>query len=357
MSKLRVRQRIAVLRSAIRAINAIERSQLDSKIATDILVQRVDIVESKLDEFVEHVKVEGSREELRQLARAVEDVRAELTATISQASEREMGVLRAIYENAPGNRRRLWELRSSEAYERAYTDGSPLVSVCIPTYDNVEALVNRSLPSILNQTYENFEVIIVGDGSPPEVEEAINTLSDERIQYTNLLVRGPYPSDLDEFWMVAGAEAQREATRISRGAWVAHNSDDDAFTPDHIETLLAAARERRLEIAYGKIRKLYPNGEVDILGKFPPTLFQQGWQSALIHGGFKLFPSEPLTAWGIPGDMIWLQRMLALGVRFGMVDKVVVDYYPSLLWGTPSRPLRSTNEDEMSMFHSPTRQA
>ena len=39
-----------------------------------------------------------------------------------------------------------------------------------------------------------------------------------------------------------------------------------------------------------------------------------------------------------PGDWAWLRRMVRLGVRMGMVDDVVVDYYPSQLWGTPARP-------------------
>ena len=276
--------------------------------------------------------------------RAVADAHAQLTGVIATTSERQMGVLRAIYENAPDNRQRLWEIRSSDSYNRAYTEDNPLVSVCIPTYNNIDLLVERSLPSILNQTYQNIEVIIVGDGSPPEVEDAIKQFSDDRIHYTNLAVRGPYPSDPHEFWLVAGAEAQREATRLSSGRWVAHNSDDDAFTPDHVEVLLAEARERRLEIAYGKMRRLAPDGTHTILGVFPPAYATLGWQSALIHGGFKAFPSEPLVAFGLPGDMVWVERMLALGVRFGMVEKIVTDYYPSLLWGTPSRPLPTTND-------------
>jgi hypothetical protein len=34
---------------------------------------------------------------------------------------------------------------------------------------------------------------------------------------------------------------------------------------------------------------------------------------------------------------VWMRRMLRLGVRIGMINDVVVDYYPSNLWGTPDR--------------------
>jgi Glycosyl transferase family 2 len=339
----RLKQRLNILRSAVRSISSIERNQLNSEITLDYVIKRLAVAEDKI-EAVGH----GSQELMYQLIRAVADARADLTGTITKASEREIGVLRAIYENAPGNRQRLWEIRSSDSYNQAYTEDNPLVSVCIPTYNNIDLLVERSLPSVLNQTYQNIEIIIVGDGSPPEVEDAIRQFSDDRVHYTNLLVRGPYPTDPHEFWLVAGAEAQREATRLSRGRWVAHNCDDDAFTPDHIEVLLGEARERKLEIAYGKMRRFDPNGTYTILGEFPPAYATLGWQSSLIHGAFKAFPSEPLVAFGLPGDMIWVERMLALGVRYGMVDKIVTDYYPSLLWGTPSRPLPPTNDAGVS---------
>ena len=42
----------------------------------------------------------------------------------------------------------------------------PLVSIVIPTYTRVELLCGRAVPSCLNQTYANIEVVIVGDGSP-----------------------------------------------------------------------------------------------------------------------------------------------------------------------------------------------
>ena len=56
-----------------------------------------------------------------------------------------------------------------------YTDKKPLVSVVMPTYNRI-SLLPRSIESILNQTYENFEICIADDNSTNK--ETIETLKE-----------------------------------------------------------------------------------------------------------------------------------------------------------------------------------
>ena len=57
-----------------------------------------------------------------------------------------------------------------------------LISVLMPVY-NVEKYLQEAIESILNQTYSNFEFLIINDGSSDKSGEIINSYNDSRIVY------------------------------------------------------------------------------------------------------------------------------------------------------------------------------
>lgn len=117
----------------------------------------------------------------------------------------------------------------------------PLVSVVIPTYNRAKILTERTIPSILRQTYQNFEVIIVGDHCKDNTPELIGEIYDKRIKFYNLPQRGKYPEDPEHRWLVAGVVPVNKAIELSSGEWIAPLDDDDEFSEDHIEILLKHA--------------------------------------------------------------------------------------------------------------------
>ncbi|RKS53950.1 glycosyltransferase involved in cell wall biosynthesis [Gillisia mitskevichiae] len=66
----------------------------------------------------------------------------------------------------------------------------PLVSIIIPLY-NSEKYIHDTLYSCLNQTYKNFEIIIVDDGSIDRSSEIVNSMNDNRILYFKIPNGGP----------------------------------------------------------------------------------------------------------------------------------------------------------------------
>jgi hypothetical protein len=239
---------------------------------------------------------------------------------------RNSAVSRHIYDEEPANRRRLHQLRQSEEYELAFTEDEPLVSFVVPTYRSFETLRDVALPSILNQSYENLEVIVSGDCAPAEAAAVIAEIDDPRLVFINRTIRGPYPEDPSKRWFGIGGPPFNDALAIARGRWIAALGDDDAIRPTHTRALLEAAREHRWEHCYGLQLVHFAEGETLTLGDFPPRTGQWGMQATLYHSGLRFFEAELTDAiYDEPSDWSKCRRMIRAGVRIGMIDEIVVD--------------------------------
>jgi hypothetical protein len=279
-----------------------------------------------------HERIDETQTALIDIGRELGEVRAlvdrlqQLPDGLSLAN----ATLRRVYEEDPAHRRRLYELRRDPEYDLAFTESEPLVSFVIPTYTRFESLRDVSLPSILAQTYSNIEVIVSGDGSPPDTKKVVEEVGDPRVRFVNRSVRGPYPDDERVRWYTIGTPPYNDGVAVARGRWIAGLGDDDAVRPEHTEVLLAAVQEHRYEHCYGRHRVHYPSGETLDVGVFPPQKGEYVVQAALYHSGLGFFHMEPADyLYEEPNDWSLCRRMLTAGVRFGMVDEVLTDKYES----------------------------
>ena len=99
---------------------------------------------------------------------------------------------------------------------------SPLVSVIVPAF-NLVGYVAAALESVFSQTFTDFEVILVNDGSPdtPQLEQAIQPYL-SRITYLEQENRGP-------------SAARNLGIRQARGEWLAFLDSDDTWLPHYLE--------------------------------------------------------------------------------------------------------------------------
>jgi glycosyltransferase involved in cell wall biosynthesis len=210
--------------------------------------------------------------------------------------------------------------------------------VRIATYNNAKLLTERTLASVLRQTYERWEAVVVGDACDDDTEERIRALGDSRIRFRNLPVRGPYPADEKQRWHVAGTAPANAGLDAARGAWIAPLDHDDEFADDHIEQLLQAARATRAELVYGKLALLHEQTGVLLdhqVGAWPPQYGQFGFQAALFHAGLRRFRYDAnIRFLDEPGDWNMARRWWEMGVRFHFVDRVVgtIHYVPKEPW-------------------------
>lgn len=275
-------------------------------------------------------EVQQLRAEQQQTAQAAEQRHADLETRI----DRLMTAVRFARDDDAATIRLLAAARATDAYRAAFTEPDPLVSVVIPTYRNFDALRERALPSIQAQTHQNWEVVIAGDGAPDATAEVVAAWGDPRVRYVNRPYRGPYPEDPADAWHISGTQPFNLAVGLATGHWIAPLADDDAFTPDHIEVLLAAAREAEAEVAVGDLAQHHADGSVTRLGAWPPARGGWGLQGTLFHRALSLVPVlESDWIFHIPNDWSVCERWLRAGVRFARVDAVVAEYFPSWDFG------------------------
>ncbi len=207
-------------------------------------------------------------------------------------------------------------------------DDNPLVSVVIPTYSRGRILVERSLASVLDQTYTNLEVVVVGDRATDETLEAIRAVDDPRVRFEDLPERSPYPADPEAARRAVGSRPYNRALELARGAWIAPQADDDEFTRDHIETLLSVALEHRLEFVYGDSWMETHAGPWIRLGSWPPA--HAGFcAGAVLYSSALRFIGMDEECWRetVSNDWDMWNRMIKAGVRAGYVDHLVFRHY------------------------------
>ena len=220
-------------------------------------------------------------------------------------------------------------LRLVHEKEYAVPDEEPLISIIIATYNRGRILVERTLPSIFRQTYRNFEVIVVGDHCADNTPELLSRVQDPRLVFYDLPQRGKYPKDVKLRWFVQGTPPRNKGMRLARGKWLSWLSDDDVFTPNHLEDLLSFAMRGRYEFVSGAY-EAERQGQKHVLGDdamrealgiavggMPTWLYR----TYLRH--FRWNRHCWRKAWNCPVDYDLLVRMKHAGVRMGYLDKVV----------------------------------
>ncbi len=131
----------------------------------------------------------------------------------------------------------------------------PLISVLMPTYRQ-EAFIVRAVESLKRQTYSNWELIIINDGSPDDTARILKKYtSDKRIIYIE-----------NEVNKGLGA-ALNTGLKLAKGNFISYLPSDDIFYKDHLETLYhqLVSKDNNL-LAYSGVRYKYnrkSTGKVD----------------------------------------------------------------------------------------------
>lgn len=111
----------------------------------------------------------------------------------------------------------------------------PFFSVIIPTY-NRSHMLPTVIESVLTQTFHNWELIIVDDGSTDNTKDVVNAIQDERIYYI-------YQKNAER------SAARNNGIMHARGQYICFLDSDDLYEENHLEILYSNIQEKNVPIA------------------------------------------------------------------------------------------------------------
>jgi glycosyltransferase involved in cell wall biosynthesis len=106
------------------------------------------------------------------------------------------------------------------------TKFTPLVSIVIPTYNHAK-FISKALKSVIDQTYKNWEAIIIDNESVDETYKLINNFNDPRIKYFKISNDGVI------------AKSRNLGINEAKGEWIAFLDSDDWWTKDKLEACVS----------------------------------------------------------------------------------------------------------------------
>lgn len=199
-------------------------------------------------------------------------------------------------------------------------DTTPLVSVVIPTYNRSKELA-RAIKSVLNQTYQNFEILVVDDGSEEDLRVICDSFNDQRIKFLR--------NDTHTNANVARNRGIKEA----QGEYIAMLDSDDEYLPHHLNRRIEKIKEWDCDGIFGSA--YIDNGEEQTLKLSRPLKKGELMINYLLSDGFAPTPSHFYKA-NAAKAVLWDENLLRhqdfdFSIRFAKKHSFKSDYEPTTI--------------------------
>jgi glycosyltransferase involved in cell wall biosynthesis len=201
----------------------------------------------------------------------------------------------------------------------------PIVSVVISTF-NWSSVLRYAVTSVLRQSFEHFELIVVGDCCTDDSENVVKSFDDPRIRWHNLVKH-------------SGGQfgPNNQGAALARGRYIAYLGHDDLWHRDHLAVLVAAIETNKADLVFSITEDIGPPSMPTrgVLGLAPKGIYEWSlWAppSSWLHRRDLL---ERVGHWRdsrtivMTTDADFLNRVYDLGCRIVPVEELTVFKFPS----------------------------
>lgn len=197
----------------------------------------------------------------------------------------------------------------------------PLVSVVMPAYNakNIE----ESIQSVLEQSYSNYELLIIDDCSTDNTIDRIEGFKDERIMLTRLKKNGGV------------ANARNLAIKKAKGTYIAFLDADDIWYPKKLEKQISFMEKKEVLFSYSGYRPFQIVNSNKKIGKIRKTRHSESFESMLKKNGIgcltviinsAILKKYEMKQIGHEDYVLWLDILLNENIIAHNTGEVLAEY-------------------------------
>ena len=199
---------------------------------------------------------------------------------------------------------------------------SPLISVNITTFNRSGFFLSRAVNSVLNQKYENLEIIIVDDGSTDQTQKQVETLQilNNNINYIRLEKNS------------GNAFARNVAYKASKGEYIAFMDDDDEWVDEYkLEkqlNIFQNAKCDKIGLVYSNVFICNDDNNPRLLELKPP----KNLKSLMLRGNGLIYSPTVLTKKSIIVEAGGFDNNLKRGVDSDFYRNIILNLEYKICW-------------------------
>ena len=195
----------------------------------------------------------------------------------------------------------------------------PAISVIIPVY-NAQDGIKRCVDSLLNQSFKNFEIILLNDGSK---DNSLNILKEYELKYSFVRVIDKQNEGV--------AVTRNKGILLAEGEYTMFMDNDDFVDSDYIETFYQAIHEKNLDLVIGGYKRVNRDNQII----FSQDIQQSEWSKYIIMAPWaKVYRTEFLKTnnleffdYGIGEDIIFNLAAYKTTDKIGLLDYKGYNWY------------------------------
>jgi len=212
---------------------------------------------------------------------------------------------------------------------------NPLISIIVPTYNRSFFLKTRSIRSILKQSYTNFEIIVVVDGSTDNTIQILKSFKDSRIKIFQIeRKKKRYPQTAINHWFCGPVIAINHGLKKISGDWIARLDDDEIWGKKHLEISLRKLYATKSEFVSGK--RLCKENPIDkrkfMISKHTNKYIENvkyddqiGGNNTWVYASYLSFFKANINCWrkdiNKVNDLDLIERMIRVGIKICFTNR------------------------------------